>query len=253
MAEFHREQATCQSAPVEIIPGKDLSVLEKSLNYSFRNKEWLLEAMCHSSYVNEHPECAWSHNERLEFLGDAVLNLVVSDMLMTKYAKNREGDLSRLRASLVNEGQLAEIARGLGIGQHILLGKGEARGRGWDKNSILADSLEAVFGAIYSDTGYKGAFKTVQALIAPLIPKEPAVANTLDYKTRLQEFSQSQLRTTPSYELIREFGPDHEKIFIAKVIVNDEYSSEGQGRSKKAAEQDAACNALILLGQEDPV
>ena len=248
---FHKEHLT-QYPSVDIPPGTNLPLLEDALNYHFINPELLLEAMCHSSYVNEHSECTWPHNERLEFLGDAVLNLAVSDMLMSKYSKNREGDLSRLRASLVNEGQLAEIARGLGIGQHLLLGKGEARGRGWDKNSILADSLEAVFGAIYCDTGYEYAYKTIKNLVAPIIPDEVSEATTQDYKTRLQEFAQSKLKVTPNYEMIREFGPDHEKTFIAKVIVSEKYSSEGRGRSKKAAEQDAACNALILLGQDEP-
>ncbi|ACL04434.1 Ribonuclease III [Desulfatibacillum aliphaticivorans] len=248
---YHKE-TEAQAGCFEIPPGKDLGLLEEALGYNFKTPELLLEAMCHSSYVNEHPDCTWTHNERLEFLGDAVLNLAVSDMLMSKYSENREGDLSRLRASLVNEGQLAEIARSLGIGQHLLLGKGEARGRGWDKNSILADSLEAVFGGIYSDSGYADAFKVIKNLIAPLIPEEVAVAAAQDYKTRLQEYAQSKLRITPSYELIREFGPDHEKTFVAQATVNKEFTSQGKGRSKKAAEQDAAREVLILLGQEDP-
>lgn len=229
---------------------KDLSELESEIRREFADKGLLAQALCHSSYANENPGLKLPHNERLEFLGDAVLNLIVGHMLMEKHGDAREGDLSRMRASLVNETQLADLARDIGLGSHLLLGRGETMAQGWEKNSILADCMEAVIAAVYLDGGFEAASVMVRDLYSPLLPERPSKAMAVDYKTRLQEYSQSELKATPSYSMVDESGPDHEKTFEVKVLVTPDIEAGGRGRSKKAAQQDAARAALLLLGQK---
>ncbi|MDX9785748.1 MAG: ribonuclease III [Desulfobacterales bacterium] len=224
---------------------QDIIDIQEKLGYRFSDPAYLEEALRHSSYVNELSESNIRDNERLEFLGDAVVNLLVGHLLMDKYPNLKEGDLSRLRAGLVNEQELAAIARTLNLGKHLNLGKGEAQTHGHEKPSILADALEAVLAAVYLDGGLKCVFDVFSDhFITKLADTKPTVP--LDYKSRLQELVQLKRRITPQYRLIDETGPDHDKTFRAQIIVG-ELITEGLGKSKKAAEQDAARQLLTLI------
>lgn len=220
--------------------------IEKKLDYEFRSKKLLDEALRHSSFVNEQPGVDLRDNERFEFLGDAVLNLIVGHILMEHYPEVNEGDLSRTRANLVNESQLAIIARAIDLGAFIRLGKGEIQTNGRDKNSILAGAFEALIAAVYLDGGFKAAFKIIQNNFVPLLDSVNSAIDSYDYKSQLQEWVQEQQGPMPYYKVVREEGPDHDKIFWISVKVFD-FESEGQGKSKKIAEQDAAKKALEIL------
>jgi ribonuclease III len=224
----------------------DLTEFQKKLGYRFSDLSFLEEALRHSSFVNELPDGNIRDNERFEFLGDAVLNLVVGHLLVNRYPRMKEGDLSRMRAGLVNEQELAAIARTLNLGSYLQLGRGETQTNGRDKSSILADALEAVAAAIYLDGGFATVFAVLAGLFSAWLADIPASAVPLDYKSRLQELVQLKQRITPQYHLIDETGPDHDKIFRARIIVGN-LSAEGEGKSKKAAEQAAAQRALSLL------
>ena len=227
--------------------------LEKKIDYHFKTTLFLEEALRHRSFVNEQPQKGLRDNERLEFLGDAVLNLCIGHLLMTYHPELHEGDLSRIRASLVNETRLASIARTIDLGLYIQLGKGELQAQGNDKNSILADALEALIAAVYLDGGFEIAFNLIKNLFAPLLRSNFCHANVLDYKSRLQELVQTIYQKTPSYQIIKEIGPDHDKVFMARVTIAD-ITAEGEGKSKKMAQQDAARKAheLIRLKQSTP-
>ncbi|QTA82675.1 Ribonuclease III [Desulfonema limicola] len=223
-----------------------LSKLEKKLSYIFKDKTLIQEACRHSSFVNEHPDKLVRDNERLEFLGDAVLNLVIGHLLMKQYPDIPEGDLSRMRANLVNEIQLAKIARFLGIGKYLELGKGEEQTKGREKNSILADAFEAVIAAIYLDTGFNSAFDFIDSQFSKLIPKMSVPALNYDYKSKLQEVIQVNHKVMPGYKIENESGPDHDKTFVVSINF-DNIKVTGTGKSKKTAEQDAAKKALESL------
>jgi ribonuclease-3 len=225
---------------------KDSLQLQETLHYTFNNLELLEEALRHSSYVNEQPDAELRDNERLEFLGDAVLNLVIGHLLMQTFPQMREGDLSRIRANMVNETQLAEIARGVDLGSYLLLGKGELQNNGREKSSLLANALEAVVAAIFLDNGLEAAAAVIQYHFKELVESAPTAAIDQDYKSRLQEAVQSTIREIPQYRVVNESGPDHEKIFTVSMTVG-KIQTQGTGRSKKAAEQDAARNGLALL------
>jgi ribonuclease III len=225
---------------------KDPSGIEQRIQYEFKDKNLLQEALRHSSYVNEIADPHLRDNERLEFLGDAVLNLIVSHILMRCYPDLKEGDLSKSRAHLVNEFQLAKTARSVNLSAYILLGKGELQTRGREKNSILADTFEALTAAIYLDGGFQEAYKIIEKEFQPLIDQLNALATNYDYKSQLQERVQVGHGMIPDYRIIREDGPDHDKTFWVTLKVID-IESEGHGKSKKAAEQDAARKALELL------
>jgi ribonuclease III len=225
---------------------KDSLQLQETLHYTFNNLELLEEALRHSSYVNEQPDAELRDNERLEFLGDAVLNLVIGHLLMQTFPQMREGDLSRIRANMVNETQLAEIARGVDLGSYLLLGKGELQNNGREKSSLLANALEAVVAAIFLDNGLEAAAAVIQYHFKELVESAPTAAIDQDYKSRLQEAVQSTIRAIPQYRVVNESGPDHEKIFTVSMTVG-KIQTQGTGRSKKAAEQDAARNGLALL------
>jgi ribonuclease III len=228
----------------------DLALLEGRLGHRFHNPALLRQALCHRSHANENPAAGPSDNERLEFLGDAVLGLCVGMLLMRRFEDTPEGDLSRMRATLVNETSLASMARSLDLGAHLLLGKGEALCGGADKNSILADTLEAVFAAVFLDAGYETASAVVDVLFSPLVPEPGGSLQKEDYKSRLQEEVQVKTRTVPQYQVAWESGPDHDKTFTARVTVG-EREALGTGRSKKAAEQDAARAMLDTLAAEE--
>ena len=228
---------------------KNSSGIERKLEYTFRDKNLLQEALRHSSYVNELADPSLRDNERLEFLGDAVLNLIVGHILMHRYPDIKEGELSRSRANLVNESQLAEMARSFELGAYILLGRGEIQTQGREKNSILADSFEALVAAVYLDGGFDVAFKIIEANFLPLIDNLRSAANNYDYKSRLQEIVQVGRSSIPKYSIIHEEGPDHDKTFwVAMKTAGIE--TKGSGKSKKSAEQDAARKALEILRKE---
>lgn len=220
--------------------------LETTLNYKFDNLFKLDIALRHSSYVNEQPGGDIEDNERLEFLGDAVLNLVIGDILMTQFPELKEGDLSRMRSGLVNETQLAAIARSINLGPCIKLGKGEEMTNGREKNSILSDVLEAVIAAVYLDGGFDSAFKVVKMLFTENLSQPETTVIQSDYKSRLQELSQTRYKIMPRYKVVEESGPDHDKTFKVKLTLN-QTTVHGTGKSKKAAEQDAAGKALTEL------
>ncbi len=217
--------------------------LAQRLGYGF--SEWLLmeQAMSHSSYFHENPECQQS-NERLEFLGDAVLELVVTQALFKQFDHANEGQLSRARSSLVNEMRLAEAARAIDLGQCLLLGKGEQNQGGMEKNSILSDAMEALIAAVYLDGGLEAAAEVVHRLLGPLDQAPVDRARRRDYKTRLQEQVQDQLRVTPRYRTVGEHGPDHDKTFSVDIEIDGKVLATGEGKSKKEAEQNAAKEGL---------
>lgn len=228
----------------------DLYPFEQIISYEFKDKDLLLEALRHSSYVNEQPDTGLRDNERLEFLGDAVLNLVVGHILMQRYPELKEGELSRLRSGIVNESRLAAFAVAINLGNYIQLGKGELQARGHRKKSILADAFEALLAAIYLDGGFSAVFKLIEARFADLfkIIAQPTAMD--DYKTQLQELVQQIHAETPAYHLIDESGPDHDKTFMSRVTFAS-LQADGIGKSKKAAEQEAARLALDMLTSED--
>lgn len=227
----------------EIPTPKDL---EKALGYRFNHADRLTAALRHSSFVNEQPQTDITSNERLEFLGDAVLNLAISHLLMKRYPDQAEGELSRNRAHLVNETQLATIAREIDLGPHLLLGKGEALTDGREKNSILADATEAVIAAIYLDGGFDAAFRFVEYQFRERFSSATPMGYETDYKSRLQERVQSTYRQVPRYQVVDERGPDHQKTFRVRMTVAG-FVAEGDGKSKKIAEQAAAREGLALL------
>lgn len=217
--------------------------LEDRINYRFKNRSLLEKAFRHSSYVNEHTDDRLEDNERLEFLGDAVLNLVIGHLLMEKHPDLHEGDLSRMRSNLVNETQLAQLSRHMRLGPEIKLGKGEDLTNGREKNSILSDAFEALIAAVYLDGGFDLIFQFIRDKFSEYIESSDSPAMNLDSKSKLQELSQVYLKAMPRYKVVHESGPDHDKTFKVLLTINN-IESYGTGKSKKAAEQNAAANAL---------
>ena len=223
--------------------------LEESLGHSFQDKALLTEALTHRSFANEHQTENLPDNERLEFLGDAVLDLVTSEYLMATLPEAPEGQLTRIRAEVVSMPGLARIAWSLDIGSAMLLGKGEERSGGREKSSLLADAVEALIGAVFTDGGFEVAKAAVLSLFVPLL-EEASKVEGQDFKSRLQEMLQASQRALPIYKVADASGPAHERIFLVEVIVDDTVISSGQGRTKKNAEQAAAELALIALSEE---
>ena len=229
-----------------------LAELEVVLGHEFRDPRWLLQALTHSSRIPERTaDDSTGDNEKLEFLGDAVLSLAMSDLLMARFPEAREGDLSKIRASLVNADVLARHARAHDLGRLLRLGKGEERSGGREKVSILAAAYEAVLGAVYLDAGYEAARAVVERDFASDVAEHLRVG-LRDYKTRLQEVTQRLFRETPSYTVVEESGPDHEKRFVSEIAIAGQTRGRGEGRTKKAAEQEAAMQALARLVAEHP-
>jgi len=229
-----------------------LKELEANIGYRFADLGLLDNALTHRSFVNENSTSPCKDNERLEFLGDAVLELTVSDMLMKKFSDLAEGELSKLRASLVNELPLAKLALSFRIGELLLLGKGEEATGGRTKPSLLANALESVIAAMYLDGGFDRTAAFVGRLFNPLIETGAAAAVYRDYKTTAQEICQNLFKELPHYTVISETGPDHEKRFETSLVVGERILATGTGRSKKEAEQQAAKKALeILRSHED--
>ena len=218
--------------------------LEKKLNYTFRNQELLREALNHSSYANEHRSQGLGSNERLEFLGDSVLGFVTAEYLFARHPDLPEGDLTRIRAALVCEQSLHEVAQKLNLGSYLKLGKGEEAGGGRERPSIIADAVEAVLAAVYLDGGIGSARKLIQKFI---LDREAEKSASRDYKTALQELVQRESGQVLSYRLTGESGPDHAKVFRVEVDLNGTPAGKGEGRSKKEAEQSAAKAAIAHL------
>ncbi len=221
-----------------------LQEFQKKLGYSFTNEELLKEALTHKSYKSP------VNNERLEFLGDAVLDLIVGEYLFKKFPKAHEGELSKLRASLVNEEGFAKLANRLDIGKYIYISQAEENNNGRTKPSLLSNAFEAVMGAIYLESGLEKVRKLVLHLLKEVYPKIDMDSLFKDYKTTLQELTQAKFGVTPTYKLLHSFGPDHKKEFEVGVMLHDKTIATAKGRSKKAAQQEAAKKALEILKNE---
>ncbi len=228
-----------------------LTVLENILSYKFNNTILLHKALTHRSFVNENQDLNYKDNERLEFLGDAVLELCITDILVRRFPGYSEGQLSKLRASIVNEQPLARIAELFDIGKFLLLGKGEEASGGRHKHSLLSNTIEAVIAAVYLDGGFGKAYDFIENVFTSLIDEWTEDRFYRDYKTSLQELSQSLYKVIPRYTLLHEYGPDHDKIFQIKLTISDRVSATGIGRSKKEAEQNAAKKALDELSKPE--
>lgn len=225
--------------------------LEEKINISFKDKNLLDLAFVHKSYVNEHKEKRQEFNERLEFLGDAVLELVVTDFLYKNYPTESEGVLTNWRSALVKGKHLAEISNELNLGVYLYLSRGEEKSGGRKKNYILANTLEALIGAIYLDQGYKEAHSFIDQFILKRLEQILTKGLHIDAKSKFQEISQELLSITPEYKLIKEEGPDHNKIFTMAAYIGEEMIASGEGSSKQKAEQEAAKEALKTKKWED--
>ena len=229
---------------------------QQLLGIRFQDPEVLVRAMTHASWANENPlrsdGAPTQNNVRDEFLGDAVLDLAASHLIMERFPRSPEGELSRLRASVVNERRLADVARRIGIGELLLLGKGEEMSGGRAKESLLADGFEAIVGAIYLERGYPAALDFLREQFQPFLEELSQPGFDRDYKTRLQELAHSRLKATARYVLVAESGPDHEKTFEVNLLLNGQVRGVGSGKSKKEAEQSAAKSAIAAIEADGP-
>jgi ribonuclease-3 len=225
----------------------DLLELQKHLGYTFRNSTLLTQALTHKSYLNETRDRFIQDNERLEFLGDAVLDLVISEELGVRFPEAPEGELSKMKAKLVSEISLSKVARSLDLGRFLRLGRGEERTRGREKRSILADALEALIAALYLDAGLALAREIVLEHFSEVLADLLRPGSRIDHKTELQELCQQTFEVLPRYQTMRESGPDHQKLFEVRIEINGEVFGTGTGWSKKEAEQNAAKAALDRL------
>ena len=225
---------------------KDFDLLEKKLGLKFKNKDLLVQAFCHRSYLNEKPDFYLTNNERLEFLGDAVLELVVTEDIYQNYPEKPEGELTNWRAALVNSKFLGKLARDLDFNDFLLLSKGEAKELGKARLYILANTFEALIGAVYLDRGYKICQEFIKKHLMPKLPDILEKGAFRDAKSRFQEEAQERTGITPLYKVLEEWGPDHAKHFIIGVFLNEELVAKGDGSSKQEAEEEAAKNGLEI-------
>lgn len=228
----------------------DFSDLYATLGYTFKRSELLQQAFQHASFVNERNGEALEDNERLEFLGDSVLDLAISHLLMELFPQAPEGELSRYRAMMVDEAGLCRVALKLQLGRYVLLGKGEAQSRGREKPSILADTMEALLGALYLDAGFSRTMAIINSLFGPQLQEVGSTDRMNDFKSLLQELTQQNYRTLPQYNLVAEHGPAHDKTFRVNLVLNGQILAGGEGKSKKEAEQRAAREALLCLPRD---
>lgn len=226
----------------------DFAAFAQDIGYPFKNIDILREAFTHRSYLNEHRGVSWNHNERLEFLGDAVLELVITEYLYNKYPKENEGRMTAYRSALVNTNSISDAASELHMGDFLMLSKGEAKDTGRARLAILANTFEAVTGAIFLDQGFEAAKKFVKTILVPKLDDIIAGRLWQDAKSNFQEQAQEHVSITPRYATIREIGPDHEKVFEIGVYLGDDLVATGQGKSKQDAEQIAARTALERKG-----
>lgn len=237
MSDLHREESEPNYEAIEALVG-----------VVFNDKNHILTAITHRSYLNEHRDATQDHNERYEFLGDAVLELVVTDYLFHKYLGKPEGELTAIRAALVNTNSLSETSTRLGINEHLLLSKGEAKDMGRARQYILANAFEAIVGALYLDQGYEAAAGFIAEKLFSRTDTIVAKRLWQDAKSRFQELAQEHVGVTPNYETIGQEGPDHDRVFTVGVYLRDEKIAEGKGRAKQEAEQQAAEKALEAKG-----
>lgn len=223
-------------------------IIEQKIGVEFKDKGLLKQAFTHRSYLNENRNLGLEHNERLEFLGDAVLELVVTDFLYKKYPKKPEGELTALRSALVNSTILAGVSTELGYNDFLLLSRGEAKDTGRARQYILANTFESVVGAMYLDQGYKACEDFINKVLTPQIKEIEEKRLWIDAKSFFQECAQEKMGITPSYLTRKEQGPDHDKEFIVGVYIGDTFVAEGKGKSKQEAEQSAARNGLEKKG-----
>lgn len=228
----------------------ELEQLQTILGVQFKDTTILLSAITHRSYLNEHREATWAHNERLEFLGDAVLELVVTDYLYKKYPEKPEGELTAVRAALVNTNSLADASEKLGINKFLLMSKGEAKDEGRARQYILANAFEATIGAIYMDQEYEAAKDFIAGRLFEKTDNIVEKRLWQDAKSRFQELAQEHSSVTPTYETVGQDGPDHDRVFTVGVFLRKEKVAEGQGRSKQEAEQEAAEKGIIAKNWE---
>ena len=227
---------------------RDIEILQDLLKVIFKDTTLLLSAITHRSYLNEHRDATWDHNERLEFLGDAVLELVVTDFLFAKYPEKPEGELTAVRAALVNTNSLCNASEILGINKFLLMSKGESKDEGRARQYILANVFEACIGAIYLDQGYEAARNFIAERLFANTEKIVEKRLWQDAKSRFQEFAQERASITPTYETLSQDGPDHDRVFTVGVFLRHEKVAEGKGRSKQEAEQQAAQMAVVAKG-----
>lgn len=228
----------------------DFEKFEEKAGVNFKDKNLLKQAFTHRSYINENRGSSLEHNERLEFLGDAVLELVITDYLYNRLKESDEGELTSLRSALVNADTCSRVAQSLDANEFLLLSKGESKDTGRARQYILANTLEAVIGAIYVDQNYEAAKKFILTHFAFLMEEILKGGSWIDSKSLFQEKAQEYIGSTPMYRTVRESGPDHDKHFTVSVSVGNEVYGEGEGKSKQDAEQEAAKNALEKQGWE---
>lgn len=228
----------------------DVSALEKILGVEFKNKALLFEAVTHRSYLNENPKWQYPHNERMEFLGDAVLELVITEYLYQAFPDKPEGELTSLRAALVNATMLGTVASELDFNTYVLLSRGEARDVGRARLYILANTFESVVGALYLDAGYDAARDFLLRILVPRVNEIVEKKLYRDAKSLFQEEAQDRVGVTPTYQVQKEWGPDHDKHFVIGVYLNNDLIAEGEGPSKQTAQQQAAEAALKAKGWE---
>jgi len=226
----------------------DFSQFENRINVAFRDKSLLRQAFIHRSYINENKNSGLEHNERLEFLGDAVLELVITDYLYNKYSTKPEGELTAYRSSLVNANILSGVASKLGVNDFLLLSRGEAKDIGRARQYILANTFESIIGAIYIDQGYEVAKQFISTQLFGLIDDIVKHGTWIDAKSRFQEMAQEKVGITPSYKTTKESGPDHDKHFTVGLFLDGDLVVEGSGKSKQEAEQEAARKGLERKG-----
>ncbi|MDO8552066.1 MAG: ribonuclease III [bacterium] len=226
----------------------NFSEFEDKIGYHFENQSLLQQAFTHRSYLNENRASGRQHNERLEFLGDAVLELVVTEFLYAKYPDKAEGDLTSYRAALVNTVSISDAATKLGMNEFLLLSRGEAKDTGRARAIILANAFEALIGAIYLDQGYEPAKKFISEQLFYKTDEVVSKGLWQDAKSRFQEIAQDKETVTPSYDVLSQTGPDHDKNFVVGVYLGEKRIATGEGRSKQEAEQDAARKALVAKG-----
>jgi ribonuclease-3 len=227
---------------------QNFEAFEKRLGVSFNDKEILRQAFTHRSYLNENKGVTWGHNERLEFLGDAVLELVMTDYLYRTYPNDDEGKMTTLRSALVKADTLASIGVDMAIGEYMLLSRGEQKDLGRARQYILANAVEAILGAVYLDQGYDAAKQIIEKYLVPKIEGIIKEGLAIDSKSKFQAHAQEHFGITPVYKTIKETGPDHDKHFTVGVYLKDELIASGEGDSKQVAEQNAARLGLIAKG-----
>jgi ribonuclease-3 len=226
----------------------DFAAFGKKIGHTFKNPKFLETAFTHRSYLNENRTSAGEHNERLEFLGDAVLELVVTEFLFSKYPDKPEGDLTAYRAALVNTVSIADAATKLGMNEYLLLSRGEAKDTGRARQIILANAFEALIGALHLDAGYAVAQKFIAEQLFHKTDEVVEKRLWQDAKSKLQEIAQERHKVTPKYEVLKQSGPDHDRIFVVVAFIGEEKVAQGEGRSKQEAEQAAAEHALAAKG-----